>query len=134
MEIGSLMNKLNIPKVDKNEIIKLEESLFSADIRTSKSHLEQLITDDFIEVGSSGIRFGKSEVLDRLPTENAPEISATDYEIRQLASDTVMLLYKSILVKHEEAEPIYSHRCSIWQKVNYQWQMTYHQGTKCEPF
>ncbi|MBM7074006.1 DUF4440 domain-containing protein [Shewanella sp. 202IG2-18] len=118
----------------ESEIIKLEESLFSDEVRASKIKLEQLIADEFIEVASSGIRFGKKEVLERLPTEAAPEIQATDYEVRQLADDSVMLLYQSVLKKHDVTKPIYSHRCSIWTKANNQWQMVYHQGTKCEPF
>ena len=53
----------------ESEIIKLEESLFSDEVRASKLRLEQLIADEFIEVASSGIRFGKKEVLERLPTQ-----------------------------------------------------------------
>ena len=119
----------------KSILIELEERLFRADVRSSSSELEQLISDDFIEIGASGLRFGKANVLERLPTEVAPEITARDYELRILGLDCAQLLYKAKMSKIEQLSPVYSHRCSIWRRsVSGQWQMIYHQGTTCAPF
>ena len=122
------MNNLKIT------IVKLETSLFSANTRTSFDRLNKLIADDFIEVGASGIRFDKQHVLERLPTETPPEIEAGDFELRVLAENCVQLLYRSVMKKSDGLFPIYSHRCSIWQCNKGQWQMTFHQGTKCDAF
>ncbi len=119
----------------KSILIELEESLFRADVRSSSSELDQLISDDFIEIGASGLRFGKANVLERLPTEVAPEITARDYELRMLGLDCAQLLYKAEVLKNEQLSPTYSHRCSIWRRSSSgQWQMIYHQGTTCAPF
>ncbi len=119
----------------KSILIELEERLFRADVRSSSSELDQLISDDFIEIGASGLRFGKANVLERLPTEVAPEITARDYELRMLGLDCAQLLYKAEVFKIEQLSPVYSHRCSIWRRgAGGQWQMIYHQGTTCAPF
>ncbi len=116
-------------------LIGLEELLFQPDVRSSSSELAQLISDDFIEIGASGLRFGKANVLERLPTEIAPEITATNYELRMFSLDSAQLLYKAEMSKIDHPAPIYSHRCSIWHRGSSgQWQMIYHQGTTCAPF
>lgn len=119
----------------KKVLIELEEYLFRPEVRGSSTELAQLISDDFIEIGASGLRFGKTNVLGRLPNEVAPEIISSNYELRMLGSDCAQLLYKAKMSKIDQASPIYSHRCSIWrQNSSTQWQMIYHQGTICAPF
>ncbi len=119
----------------KQILIGLEERLFQPDVRSSSSELAQLISDDFIEIGASGLRFGKANVLERLPTEIAPEITASNYELRMFSLDSAQLLYKAKMSKIDHPSPIYSHRCSIWRRsASGQWQMIYHQGTTCAPF
>lgn len=116
-------------------LIELEERLFQPNVRSSLTELTELISDDFIEINASGLRFGKSDVLQRLPTEVAPEITARDYELRLLGLDCAQLLYKAGVVRIEQLSPAYSHRCSIWRRSESgQWQMIYHQGTTCAPF
>ena len=115
-------------------LVELEELLFQSDVRSSSSELAQLISDDFIEIGASGLRFGKANVLERLPTEVAPEITASNYELRMFGLDCAQLLYKAKMSKIDHPSPIYSHRCSIWRRsASGQWQMIYHQGTTCAP-
>lgn len=119
----------------KQILIGLEELLFQPDVRSSSSELAQLISDDFIEIGGSGLRFGKANVLERLLTEIAPEITVTDYELRMFSQDCAQLLYKAKMSKIDHPSPFYSHRCSIWRRsASGQWQMIYHQGTTCAPF
>ncbi|WP_165905097.1 DUF4440 domain-containing protein [Parashewanella curva] len=118
----------------KETIIQLEKSLFSDAVRSSKSKLNSLIADDFIEVSSTGLRFGKDNVMSRLPTEDSFTVKATGFECRLLSNDTAMLLYQSAF-KRGDSDFLYSHRCSIWQQQSdSNWQMIYHQGTKCEAF
>lgn len=119
----------------KNTLIELEERLFQPNVRSSLTELTELISDDFIEINASGLRFGKSNVLKRLPTEVAPEITARDYELRLLGLDCAQLLYKAEVLRIEQRSPVYSHRCSIWcRSESGQWQMIYHQGTTCASF
>jgi len=118
----------------KATLIELEEHLFQAEIRASHGELDELIADEFIEIGGSGVRFGKKEVLERLPSELPPKISASEYELRHLAPNCAQLLYKAVMVKGGDTTAIYSLRCSIWSLINGRWQMIFHQGTLCKPF
>lgn len=118
----------------KAKLIALEEHLFKAEIRASYGELDELIADDFTEISSSGVRFGKNEALERLPSELPPKISACEYELRYLAPNYAQLLYKAVMVKGGETTAIYSLRCSIWSLRNGKWQMIFHQGTLCKTF
>lgn len=115
-------------------IVSLEKALFSQEVRLSPEKLDQLIADDFQEIGASGYRFGKKEVLERLPLEVPPKISASQFELKQLAPNCVQLLYRSKMSKHGDHAAHYSQRCSLWQKKGEQWQMVFHQGTPCGNF
>ena len=118
----------------KQTLITLEEQLFTAETRASLKELDDLLATDFTEIGASGIRFGKQEALERLPTEMPPTIKASDYELRQLGPNCAQLLYKASMIKHGEPTPIYSLRSSIWGFIDGCWKMTFHQGTLCKPF
>ncbi|MEI8606190.1 hypothetical protein [Pseudoalteromonas sp. B160] len=43
----------------KAKLIELEEHLFKAETRASYGELDELIADEFTEIGGSGVRFGK---------------------------------------------------------------------------
>lgn len=113
----------------KAMLIELEEHLFKAQTRASYGELDGLIADEFTEIAGSGVRFGKKQVLERLPTELPPTISATEYELRLLAPHCAQLLYKAVMVKAGETSATYSLRCSIWSLIDGRWQMVFHQGT-----
>ena len=118
----------------KAKLIELEEHLFKAETRASYGELDELIADEFTEIGGSGVRFGEKEALERLPSELPPKISASEYELRHLAPNCAQLLYKAVMVKGGESTAIYSLRCSIWSLINGRWQMIFHQGTLCKAF
>lgn len=126
--LGDLVENL------KAKLIELEEHLFKAETRASYGELDELIADEFTEIGGSGVRFGKKEALERLPSELPPKISASEYELRHLAPNCAQLLYKAVMVKGGETTAIYSLRCSIWSLINGRWQMIFHQGTLCKAF
>lgn len=73
-------------------------------------------TNSVASTGLPTLRCGKFNVLKRLPTEVAPEITARDYEMRMLGLDCAQLLYKAEVLKIEQLSPVYSHRCSIWRR------------------
>ncbi|RYV02452.1 DUF4440 domain-containing protein [Shewanella sp. OPT22] len=127
-DFESKFKGLKLMKEVIQTVIQLEKSLFTDEVRKSTSALNKLIADNFIEVASTGIRFGKVEVLNRLPTEAAFTVESKDFEGRMLSDDNVMLLYQSSF-KRDGSEFSDALRCSIWQRNNGQWQMIYHQGT-----
>lgn len=118
----------------KQQLIELELYLLKSEVRSSAEELASLIHDDFLEFGGSGIRFGKEEVLMRLPKERCPEFCATDFELRVLTPDLAQLLYRASMIKPDEFITRYSLRSSLWKKSGDNWQMIFHQGTPCEAF
>ncbi|WP_259579896.1 nuclear transport factor 2 family protein [Shewanella baltica] len=82
--------------------------LFKAETRASYCELDELIADEFTEIGGSGVRFGKKEALERLPSESPPKISASEYELRHLAPNCAQLLYKAVMVKVVR-QPLFTH-------------------------
>ena len=118
----------------KTKLIELEEHLFKTETRASYGELDELIADEFTEIGCTGVRFRKKEALERLPSELPPKIRASEYELRHLAPNCAQLLYKAVMVKGGDTSAIYSLRCSIWSLINGRWQMIFHQGTLCKAF
>ncbi|WP_053047380.1 DUF4440 domain-containing protein [Thalassomonas viridans] len=118
----------------QDEITALELALLKPEVRRSRSELNRLISDDFLEFVGSGRRFGKAEVLERLPQETPPEFSARDFELRRLGDQVVQLIYKSTMLKAGSGQTSYSLRSSLWRRSGDSWQMLFHQGTLCPPF
>jgi hypothetical protein len=116
-----------------NEITKtiyeLEISLLSSEVRSSAEALDKLLTDDFIEFGSSGIIYTKKEILEILPnTLEKVEYIVSDFTTQVLANDVVFATFKTDRTING-AEKLTSWRSSLWKKSDKGWQMFFHQGT-----
>ncbi|WP_337879928.1 DUF4440 domain-containing protein [Rheinheimera sp.] len=126
------MNNLELNQL-KQQLVALEQLLFQPETRACPERLTALIADDFVEINAAGLLYGKQNVLQRLPDEQAPKIQAGNYQLRWLGPDHAQLLYLAIVTR-AGADPAYSQRCSIWRRQQQHWQMIYHQGTSCLPF
>ncbi|MCG9748413.1 DUF4440 domain-containing protein [Shewanella sp. Isolate8] len=115
-------------------IIELELALLSPEVRCDANVLDELIHADFLEVGATGISFGKPEVLARLPKEKPPVFRVSDMQYRLLSEDLVQLNYRACFKPVNEVDKRYSLRTSLWKCSNGRWQMIYHQGTPCAPY
>ncbi len=108
-------------------IISLELALLRPETRRDRDFLDRHISDDFEEVASNGRRFGKDEVLARLPQESGIGFKTEDFQCRLLAPDIALLTYgASRLANGEEAR---SRRSSLWRREAGEWRMCFHQGT-----
>jgi hypothetical protein len=115
----------------KQIIYDLETSLLQSEVRLSEQHLIELLADDFMEFGSSGRVFSKSDIVERLPNDPETEkvqYSVENFEVRELAENIVLATYKATKI-HEDESEIISLRSSIWRETNGKWQMFFHQGT-----
>lgn len=115
------------------QLIALELQLHQAETRRNKALLNLLVANGFEEIASSGVRFGKAHVLQRLPEEQAPSVEAFDFEVRLLSHDLAQVLYKAKLRKAGEMQTKLSLRSSLWQLNSLGWQMVFHQGTAVLP-
>lgn len=67
--------------------------LLDHSVRTSKQKLDELLHDDLIEIGQSGIYYTKNDVLDLLP--NLPNLifKAKNFKYIELNNDKYLLVY-----------------------------------------
>ena len=95
----------------------LEEKLHRPDIRRSFESVSALLADDFVEFGSSGGVHGKAETIGALAAEPvdqaAPAVQAYDYAVRSIATDAVLLTYRSI--RKSAGGERQTLRCSVWK-------------------
>ena len=110
-------------------LIGLELRLHTKEVRSSRESLNELLADDFREIGASGQYFGKQEVLEHLPEEDDISIEASEFEVRELSPDIVHITYKSDLIGKGGNLIRTSYRTSVWKQNGTKWQMVFHQGT-----
>lgn len=105
------------------DIYQLEQSLLDPKIRKSATELDKLISDDFIEFGSSGKVYSKQDIVDHLPEEDDRKFEVSNFSVKDIAEDVVLATY---IVAVDGASSL---RASLWSKKSGKWQMTFHQGT-----
>lgn len=110
-------------------LIALELQLLHPEARRNLELLNTLLANRFEEIASSGVRFNKAHVLQRLPEEQAPSVETFDFEVRLLSADLAQVLYKAKIRKSGEMQSKLSLRSSLWQLNSLGWQMLFHQGT-----
>jgi len=112
----------------KNLIYRLETDLLKPEVRASAEKLDELIAGDFIEYGSSGLVYNKTDILKRLPQGNSPAYTLSDFEMIVLSEEIVQTRFKTNRVNLDGTETS-SLRTSLWRNTNNNWQMFFHQGT-----
>jgi len=124
---------MTIPPAEATLLRRLEEELLKPEVRHSPSQVGGLLSDDFVEFGSSGGVFNKKQVIDALEQEGPPDptirLSLLNFTARSLASDVILVTYRTV----QEAGPGIRQesrlRSSIWKLIEGRWQMVFHQGT-----
>lgn len=117
-------------KTDKllvEELKNLEETLFRNNIRKSPAELSKIISDEFLEIGSSGNVYKKKQIIEDLQIENNIKISLSNFEARKLSDNIILVNYKS--EKIDNGKKYFAIRTSIWKLNENGWQMIFHQGT-----
>ena len=113
-----------------NLIRNLEMELLQSHNRKSARRLNDLLADDFFEIGASGTRYTKDDVIRLLSEAPADRITAHDFRAAEIATDTIHATFTEEKESYAHGGRIVSLRSSIWQKRNGRWQMIFHQGTK----
>ncbi len=112
----------------KDLIHKLELKLLDPKVRGSVEELDQLLTDDFVEYGSSGLVYTKEMILDRLPSGSISTYELYDFEIVVFSDSVVQARYKTDRT-NPDGSKLKSLRSSIWKNIDGKWQMSFHQST-----
>ena len=90
--------------------------------------LTLLLSDDFLEFGSSGSVFRKQDVIAALACRSEVQVKLTDFQAKLLAPTIVLATYLVCSVG-SNAEDAASLRSSIWSLEESGWRMVFHQGT-----
>ncbi len=117
----------NIESFVLEKLKQFELSLLSPAAESDFLSFEQLLSDHFVEFGSSGKTYNKNDTLEilrkRKESRVATDLSPYNFNVVTLAEDVYLLTY----FLRQEADM--SLRSSIWKKSGEQWQILFHQGT-----
>lgn len=114
----------------QEHIITQEKLLLTPEVRSSPEQLRQLLSEEFVEIGSCGNSFGLKEVLEWLPeSADSWTASVSDFRLQQMTPDIVRLTFRAAIQNNRNNPPVSSIRTSIWRKEPEGWRMVFHQGT-----
>ena len=113
-----------------NTLRKLEQTLHQSDIRHSADALDQLLHDEFMEIGRSGAIYTKPDIIASLTTATTPTtIWSGHYQLYQISQQTAQLIYQTARVDKDGRKSRWTWRSSMWVKHQETWQLRFHQGT-----
>jgi hypothetical protein len=114
----------------------LEEQLLNPKVRGSREELEQLISPEFLEYGSSGKTYNYCGTLAYLMANSRRTIrySFVNFKTRRLSDDIILALY--ILETERDRKITITNRSSLWRREGDSagkgagWRIIFHQGTR----
>ncbi|MFF8291708.1 DUF4440 domain-containing protein [Streptomyces sp. NPDC016309] len=114
-----------------DEAVAGELRLVDPAVRTSRAEAARLLHPDFVEVGASGRRWSRDDMLAALPELEGGAADGPRYEVSGmtgvlLAPDLVHLTYEAVLDGRR------TRRSSLWRRdpeTGGAWRLYYHQGT-----
>ena len=114
------------------EQLKAREPIFHRpELGATRAHFESMMVPDFWEVGASGRRYGKDDVLDELERrysgEHVDHWETSGFHCRRLAEDVYLMTYTLLQGARK------TRRSTIWQKTPTGWEIVFHQGTIVQP-
>lgn len=102
-----------------------EMEMLDPAVRADPVRVRELLHDDFIEFGSTGRVYNKKILVEMLRNERPSTVVIRDFTVRQLASDTALVTYRTVGQSGQEAR-----RSSVWVSQDGVWRMVFHQGTR----
>lgn len=110
---------------------QLELKLLQTDLMLNSTLIDNLISSDFEEINSNGQVNSRVEVVNwLLHKDKNIHWSLTDFRIRELADDVILVIY--IAKRHDDPNRANkgSIRSSIWKHKNQRWKILFHQASK----
>lgn len=115
------------------KLLALETELLTQEAWHSQARLRDLLTDDFIEFGSSGCNFDKRIIIKLLlQSESTEKRQIDDFGLLVSSDDTGVVTYSCVVMSKSDEIARKSNRSSLWRVKDGRWQMLFHQGTRTE--
>jgi hypothetical protein len=113
------------------DLIRREPIFHRSEFGTTRADFERMVTDDFWEIGASGRKYSRADVLDLLEKRHAHPHrdvwAASGFVCRELAEDLYLLTYTLV-----QDETRVTWRSTIWRRCGGDWKIAFHQGTVVE--
>lgn len=103
----------------QDEIRELEEQLVTPAVRSSADTLDRLVSDEFVEFGSSGRVYTKHDVIAQMLAAPSLSVAVADFRVLALSPDVALATYRTRG----------SLRSSVWRREGKDWRIVFHQGT-----
>ncbi len=103
----------------QDEIRELEDCLVSPEVRASADALNRLISDQFVEFGSSGRIYTKRDVITQMLAAPSITVEVADLRVLAVSPDVALATYRTGR----------SLRSSVWRREGESWRIVFHQGT-----
>jgi len=109
---------------------KLEVELHQPEVRSNANRLSELLHESFTEIGRSGQRYSRSDILEQLPVENrSGTVWSGQFSVEEIVPDLALLTYISAQIDASGGKSRRTLRSSLWQRTSKGWQVRFHQGT-----
>ena len=115
-------------KTNTEQIRILEEKFLVPEFRKSGFEISKLLSDDFVEFGSSGTVYNKETVLKALKEDNDSPVQIKDFKTNNLSNETILATYIAVKIE-TSGKRRESLRSSLWKKEGNSWVIVFHQGT-----
>jgi glyoxylase I family protein len=112
---------------DLAEVETLERRLLDPGVRSSRSSLDELIADEFVEFGRSGKVWTKAAIIEALAQEEDINIEIDSLRSRKIGGNVVLVTYRSRRIGAVRSADAL--RSSVWQLQQGRWRIVFHQGT-----
>jgi hypothetical protein len=110
------------------ELERREPIFHRPEFGTTRQDFEAMTDARFWEVGASGQRYTRDDIMDALVERHSRAHddvwAASDFQCLALSSDTYLLTYTLV----QDGVRV-TRRCTIWCKCQDGWKILYHQGT-----
>ena len=114
---------------DVARLIELEESLWRATTRFDIDHLERVFADDFDEFGRSGKHWSREASIAADVERFETVLPLPHLRVRSIGPDAALLTYRSETTYPAEDVTLIANRSSVWQRIEGEWRIRFHQGT-----
>lgn len=106
------------------KILELEKSLFKLEYVSNLDYLNSIIDDSYEEVGKSGLKYNKQDVINELNNlKNDRNITIYNYSCKELSAGVWIIHY---ITKSNDTN---YYRTSIWKKIDEDIKIIFHQAS-----
>lgn len=115
------------------ELRQLEIELHRLETRRNAARLGELLHPNFVEVGRSGRRFTRDEILDEFTNiARYPDVVSRDFRVVEISDGVALLTYVSAHRLASGELQRHTLRSSLWVRDRSGWRMLFHQGTPAD--